>query len=99
MSIAEFWDATLADMIRYINARARRSQAESREQWSIMRYQTALILRMAQDGKSAPIQPVDVLAFEDEQADIEVQLPDAAKMAERDRLLNERYERYRKSIV
>jgi hypothetical protein len=99
MSIAEFWDSTLADMVRYIHARARRAQAESREQWSIMRYQTALILRMAQDSKSAPIQPVDVLTFEDEQSEREVQLPDPEKMAERDRLLNERFERYKKMNV
>jgi hypothetical protein len=99
MSISEFWDSTLADMVRYIHARVRKAQAESREQWSIMRYQTALILRMAQDGKSAPIQPVDVLTFEDEQRDIEVKLPDPEKMAERDRKLNESYERFRKSQV
>lgn len=99
MSISEFWDSTLADMVRYIHARSRRAQAESREQWSIMRYQTALLLRMAQDSKSAPIQPVDVLTFEDEKVAQELQLPDAEKMAERDRRLNETYRRFKESIV
>jgi hypothetical protein len=67
------------------------STAMSREQWSIMRYQTALILRMAQDSKAAPIQPVDILAFEDEQPDAEAMIIDAEIMAERDRKLNAGY--------
>lgn len=92
--IEEFWNATLADMIRFVNANAERKMSESRDRWSIMRYQTAVLMQMMSDGKGKPIQPTDILRFEDEHKPEDTKQIALSK-AQSDKL-NAAYERYLK---
>ena len=92
LTIDEFWNSTLADVIRFVNANADRVSKYSREQWSIMRYQTACIMQMLQDSKSKPIQPTDILKFADEQVDEPTKPKELTK--EQSDKLNAAYQRY-----
>jgi len=90
--IDEFWDATLADIIRFVNANALRKKDESRDHWSIMRYQTAVLMQMMSDGKGKPIQPTDILKFDDEHSEDTKELKTLSK-TQSDKL-DAAYQRY-----
>lgn len=91
LSINEFWSSTLADVIIFVNANAAMETAKSRDQWSVMRYQTTVIAQMLSDGKSK-IQLTDILRFEDEKLD-NIQEPKPLTEDQSDKL-NAAYQRY-----
>lgn len=94
MRIDEFWQSTLADVIRYVNANAERKTSESRDHWSVMRYQTACLMRMMQDSKSKPLEPTDILLFDDEVEEYEKAKEIKEITQEQSDKLNAAYQRY-----
>lgn len=62
------------------------------DQWSIMRYQTACLMQMMQDGKSKPIQPTDIVKFAHEM-EAESKKPKELTQEQSDKM-NAAFERY-----
>lgn len=91
---SEYYETRIPDLIAYVRSASKRAESVSREQWSVMRYQTAVIAQMMQDGKSKPIQPTDILKFEDE-IKAEEDKPRSLTKAQGDKL-DAIYERYLK---
>jgi len=58
-----------------------------------MRYQTAVLMQMMQNGKSRPIQPTDILKFADEQVESVNDKPKALTKEQSDKM-DAIYQRY-----
>jgi len=58
-----------------------------------MRYQTAVLMQMMQDGKSKPIQPTDILKFADEQESETHKKPNELTKEQSDKM-DAAYQRY-----
>ena len=94
MSPTEWYNSRIPDILAYVRSATRRAEAMSREQWSVMRYQTACLMRMMQDSKSKPIEPTDIIMFADEAKEAEKNAPPKEISQQQSDKLNAAYEKY-----
>jgi hypothetical protein len=65
MSVSEFNQATMGETLDYINSRVDFEKSRSQNAWSVMRWQSALMLNMI-SSKGKRYKPEDLFTFDDE---------------------------------
>ncbi len=65
MSVSEFNQATMGETLDYISSRVEFEKSRSENDWSVMRWQSTLILNMM-SGKGKRYKPDDLFTFDTE---------------------------------